>query len=127
MKCLLDKEREVRFPCSKNCHLFGDCVCEFEKENTKAKEEMKFSELKKCPLCGSEEFYTNDYYRGTSEFYQRFDGEEANDNSQMYDGLIHLQGKRAYCGNCSAYLGNTKTDKLGKRAERALLKEGEQK
>lgn len=32
MKCLLDKEREVRFPCSKNCHLFGDCVCEFEKE-----------------------------------------------------------------------------------------------
>lgn len=32
MKCLLDKEREVGFPCSKNCHLFGDCICEFQKE-----------------------------------------------------------------------------------------------
>lgn len=81
---------------------------------------MKFSELEKCPFCGHDEFYTNDYFRGMSEFYQRFDGEEATDNSQMYDGLAHHQGAKAYCGNCWAYLGNCITDKLGKKAQRAL-------
>lgn len=81
---------------------------------------MKFSELRECPFCGHEEFYTNDYYRGSSSFYQRFDGEEAKDNSQMYDGLMRMQGARAYCANCWRYLGNTITDKLGKRAEQAL-------
>ena len=81
---------------------------------------MKFRALKKCPFCGYEEFYTNDYYRGTSTFYQRFEGGDAEDNSQMYDGLLHVQGARAYCANCCKYLGNTVTDKLGKEAERAL-------
>ena len=81
---------------------------------------MKFSELTKCPFCEHEEFCTHDYYKGTSEFFQRFDGGEATDNSQMYDGLLHKQGARAYCGNCWSYLGNTLTDKLGKRAEKAL-------
>ena len=81
---------------------------------------MKFSELKECPFCGYEEFYTNDYYRGTSSYSQRFDGEEARDNSQMYDGLLHIQGARAYCGNCWSYLGNVVKDKLGKNAEKAL-------
>lgn len=81
---------------------------------------MKFSALNKCPFCGYEEFYTNDYIRGTSTFYQRFDGEEANDNGQMYDGLLHVQGARAYCANCNQYIGNTLTNKLGKVAERAL-------
>ena len=81
---------------------------------------MKFSELTKCPFCEYEEFYTHDYYKGTSDFFQRFDGEEAIDNSQMYDGLLHKQGARAYCGNCLSYLGNTITDRLGIRAEKAL-------
>lgn len=81
---------------------------------------MKFSDLENCPFCGYDEFYTNDYYKGTSIFYQRFDDEEATDNSQMYDGLTHIQGVRAYCGKCWSYLGNTKTDKLGIKAEKAL-------
>ena len=81
---------------------------------------MKFSELTKCPFCEHEEFYTKDYYKGTSEFFQRFDGKEAKDNSQMYDGLIHMQGVRAYCGNCWSYIGNIVTDKIGKKAEKAL-------
>lgn len=34
MNCLLDKERVVKYPCSPNCHLFGDCIIEFEKQNT---------------------------------------------------------------------------------------------
>ena len=81
---------------------------------------MKFSELEECPFCGHDEFYTNDYYKGTATFLQRFDSEDADDNSQMYDGLIHIQGKRAYCANCCSYIGNTMTDTLGKRAEQAL-------
>lgn len=34
MNCLLDKERVIKYPCSPNCHLFGDCIVEFEKQNT---------------------------------------------------------------------------------------------
>ena len=34
MNCLLDKERVVKYPCSPNCHLFGDCLVEFEKQNS---------------------------------------------------------------------------------------------
>lgn len=32
MNCLLDKERVIKYPCSPNCHLFGDCLVEFEKQ-----------------------------------------------------------------------------------------------
>ena len=32
MNCLLDKEKVVKYPCSPNCHLFGDCLVEFEKQ-----------------------------------------------------------------------------------------------
>ena len=86
---------------------------------------MKFSELTKCPFCDHDEFYTNDYYRGRSSYYQRFDGNEAKDNSQMYEALSHVQGTRAYCGRCWSYLGNTLTDKLGKKAEKALAERSE--
>lgn len=34
MKCLMDKSREVSYPCSSACHLFGDCVVEFEIERS---------------------------------------------------------------------------------------------
>lgn len=34
MLCKLNNT-EVSFPCSRNCHLFGDCVVEFEKQNKK--------------------------------------------------------------------------------------------
>lgn len=81
---------------------------------------MKFSDLTKCPFCGYEEFYTHDYIFGTSEYFQRFDGKEATDNSQMYDFLTHQQGARAYCCNCWSYLGNIITNELGKKAEKEL-------
>ena len=84
---------------------------------------MKFSELRKCPFCNNEEFYTNDHFTGSSSYNQRFDGEEADDNSQMYDGLFHHQGEKAYCNNCIEYLGNVITDKVGKKAEKAYLTE----
>lgn len=34
MNCKLNNT-EVSFPYSRNCHLFGDCVVEFEKQNKK--------------------------------------------------------------------------------------------
>ena len=34
MKCLMDKSREVSYPCSHACPLFGDCVVEFEIERS---------------------------------------------------------------------------------------------
>ena len=81
---------------------------------------MKFSELRKCPFCGNEEFYTNDRFLGSSSYNQRFDGKEAYDNSQMYDGLSHQQGVKAYCNNCFEYLGSVITDKVSKKAQKAL-------
>lgn len=60
MKCLLDKEREVRFPCSKNCPLFGDCVCGFEKER-KAMSEVKLTFYQ---WLNAEEFLTKREFRG---------------------------------------------------------------
>lgn len=32
MKCLMDKSREVSYPCSRACPLFGDCMVAFGKE-----------------------------------------------------------------------------------------------
>ena len=34
MKCLMDKSREVSYPCSHACPLFGDCVVGFEVERS---------------------------------------------------------------------------------------------
>lgn len=87
---------------------------------------MKFSDLERCPFCGYDEFYTNDYYTGTSAYNQRFDGEEPTDNSQMYDGLTHHSGARAYCGSCWKYLGSYRNNKVGKKAEQALKGGAEQ-
>lgn len=83
---------------------------------------MKFSELTKCPFCGCDEFYTNDRFVGVSGYNQRFDGGEAYDNSQMYDGLTHIQGSRAYCNSCFKYLGDVIKDKVGVVAFRKLKK-----
>ena len=81
---------------------------------------MLFSRLKECPFCGNEEFYTNNFMQGTCAYNQRFDGEEPHDNSCMYDGLTVTFGKRAYCNNCFAYLGNVETDELSVGARNKL-------
>ncbi len=44
---------------------------------------MKFSQLKKCPFCGSDKYYTTESCYGTYEFTQSFTGKEC-DNSDMY-------------------------------------------
>lgn len=81
---------------------------------------MKFSDLKCCPFCKSEEFYEKEYAKGSITYRMRFDGEET-DNSTMYDNLDHYSSGRAYCDDCNRYLGNYMTDKLGKAAYQEYL------
>lgn len=62
--------------------------------------------MDKCPYCGSTSgFYTKDYVYGATVFYRNFDGSEAEDNSQLYDSLLHKMGKYAYCSECDRCLG----------------------
>ena len=44
---------------------------------------MKFSQLMKCPFCGSDKYYTTKSCYGAYEFTQSFTGKEC-DNSDMY-------------------------------------------
>ena len=81
---------------------------------------MKFSELKECPFCGNDEFYTVRTARGSSVYHERFDGKEATDNSCMYDCVYFFGGAKAYCNNCDTYLGNRDKDIVSKRAEKAI-------
>lgn len=82
---------------------------------------MKFSELKECPFCGFDEYYTKEYTYGTVCYGERFDGEEAH-NEDMYAGLLTKNySGRCYCRNCGEYLGNKTTDTLSKRAEKSFL------
>lgn len=76
---------------------------------------MKFSDLKHCPFCGSEEFYEKQYARGRITYRMRFDDEET-DNSAMYDSLDISYSGRAYCDGCHKYLGNYMSDLIGKAA-----------
>lgn len=83
---------------------------------------MKFSELAKCPFCGSEKYYMNCYCFGRVRCNLRFDGEEA-DNTTMYDGLSIKQLKRVYCFHCKKYLGDIEADTVGKEAAKVLAEE----
>ena len=71
-----------------------------------------FEDLECCPFCGNEEFYITNWMQGSCDFNMRFDGEDASDNSQMYDGLLINEGKRAYCNACFKYIGNRETGAL---------------
>ena len=81
---------------------------------------MKFSELEECPFCGHDEYYSKEYVYGNVSYGERFDGEEAH-NESMYDGLNSkpFNGK-CYCRNCEVYLGNKLTDTLSYVVKRAV-------
>ena len=84
---------------------------------------MNFSDLKECPYCGGNEFYTKDYVCGVLRYAERFDGTEA-DNTEMYDYLNMKEGAgRAYCRSCEKYLGNKTTNVIGKAVERIIKKQ----
>ena len=82
---------------------------------------MKFGDLKKCPFCGYDEFYTKEYVFGSIKYAERFDGEEAS-NEELYDYLNSRNyNGRAYCRNCNKYLGNKITNELSKGASAKLI------
>lgn len=80
---------------------------------------MKFTDLKCCPFCDCDEFYTKQYAYGTIICRGRFDGEEAH-NEDLYDGLCYKDSGRTYCLDCNRYLGNVEKNVVGKEAEKAL-------
>lgn len=60
--------------------------------------------FQRCPYCGCEEFYTDEYISGRTRYYQRFDGDEA-DNGSMYEGTVTRPiGVYAYCAECEKRL-----------------------
>lgn len=78
---------------------------------------IKLSDLDCCPFCGSEEYYKKCNISGRVNVGYRFDGGEAW-NGEMYDyTTITPTSERVYCRECYSYLGNSATNKLGKRAE----------
>ena len=80
---------------------------------------MKFSELECCPFCGYDEYFTKQYMYGTAQYNERFDGEEAH-NESLYDGLYAKYSGRCYCRNCYKFLGNKETNTVSKTALKAL-------
>ena len=79
----------------------------------------RFSDLTECPFCGGTQFYTKGRITGKSIYFERFDGEEA-DNGEMYESTDFITEGKAYCESCHSYLGNRRTNTMGKEAEKAL-------
>lgn len=85
---------------------------------------MKFSELKECPFCGSDEYYSKTRVAGLVCYNMRFDGKEA-DNESMYEGLATgIDTGKRYCRRCNEYLGNIYDNTVGYKARLAELKGG---
>lgn len=81
---------------------------------------MKFSNLTKCPFCGSEEFYTKTYAKGYLFHRERFDEEEA-DNTDLFESLFYRSmPNKAYCAGCNTYLGDPEKNTVGKAVEKYM-------
>lgn len=57
------------------------------------------SDISRCPVCGSVEYYTIDQARGHIISGSRFDGEEAS-NDTMYEHLSIKTGRFIFCREC---------------------------
>lgn len=59
----------------------------------------------KCyPYCGSEEYYIKQSFKGTCNYYIRFDGEVAY-NTTMHDNIEYINvSKYAWCSECNKKL-----------------------
>lgn len=73
MNCLLDKERIVKYPCSPNCHLFGDCLVEFEKQLQNEDKTEKIYIEKEALRIAYEKSYQNDNHavEGASAIHEQ--------------------------------------------------------
>lgn len=83
---------------------------------------MKFSELKECPFCGYDVYYSKVYVTGNVYRNERFDGKDTN-NDAMYDGLQNIRNTgKCYCCRCNEYLGNVYNNTVGYKAEKVKEK-----
>jgi hypothetical protein len=56
--------------------------------------------VKECPYCGSEEYYIKQSFKGTGNYYIRFDGKET-ENGEFYDNAQYKnKSKYAWCAEC---------------------------
>lgn len=56
--------------------------------------------LTECPHCGGDEYFVRVQYRGSGKTASNFNGSAGFDNSGMYDDLVSMPGKIAYCRDC---------------------------
>lgn len=83
---------------------------------------MKFTDLKCCPFCGHDTYYTKNYTYGVVNFNCHFDGSEA-DNSYMYDNLVTKESNGyVYCAYCNKRLGNMILNSVSKQVQKSLNK-----
>lgn len=61
-----------------------------------------------CPHCKSNRgFYVRETVRGSATVLYTNNGDYSNDQSAMYDGLMHRGGKNAYCVRCHKQIGKS--------------------
>lgn len=72
---------------------------------TKAASLPPITSLTVCPHCGGDEYVVRVQYRGSGAVRTSFDGTSGFDNSGMYDDLVAVPGKVAYCGDCGRAIG----------------------
>lgn len=85
---------------------------------------MKFSDLRRCPFCGCDEFYEKRYARGPVRYYMAFNPDWEANNSEMYSSLSYEGTGRAYCADCDRVLGNFETGTVAAQAIREIEKGG---
>jgi hypothetical protein len=75
-----------------------------DKSNNVSAKKVIDKNIKKCPSCGSEEYYIKQSFTGTCNFRLRFDGKET-DNGDMHDNTQYKNtSKYAYCNDCNKKL-----------------------
>lgn len=67
-------------------------------------------DIDKCPFCGNDEYAAREYVQGVIMYRMRFDGEESDNNSTLYDALTTKRiSKYVYCTKCNKRLFRRQT------------------
>lgn len=57
-----------------------------------------------CPYCGSEEYYIKQSYKGTCNYFMRFDEKEADNTDTHANTIYQNTSKYAWCSECDKRL-----------------------
>ena len=61
-----------------------------------------------CKHCGDDSgFYVKERVTGTVAVYYTEEGKYHEDQTDMYEHLSHVGGKKAYCSSCHKYIGKS--------------------